>query len=142
MTTWRDLSDQLTETQVGYLEWLERDPPGGLLAKPEQHLMLARGWASENLEQSLYADVPPPEGAAEVGEWRMSKADVRCRDYTVAGTIADVGVTLEIRGSQYTDGHVEGRLAVTGDGLGQLTPAGARELAEALLAAAERLRGR
>ena len=58
MTTWRDIADQLTPVQIGYLEGLETDPPAGLLAKPEQHLMLARGWACRNLEELLRADEP------------------------------------------------------------------------------------
>ena len=67
MTTWRDIADQLTPTQIGYLEGLEQDPPAGLLAKPAQHLTLARGWAIQNLEQCLHAEVAPPADAVEVG---------------------------------------------------------------------------
>ena len=79
MTTWHDIADQLTPEQIDLLQWLEGDPLNGLLAKPEQHLMFARGWASENLEQSLHADVAPPAAAVELGEWRKSKDGDRSR---------------------------------------------------------------
>lgn len=143
MTTWRDIADQLTPSQVESLEWLEGDPlGGGLLTKPKQHLDFARAWASENLEQSLHADVPPPAHAVEVGEWRKSKEGVRCRDYrSVESPIAGLDVTLEIRGSQYTDGRVDGSLGVTGEALTDLDAAAARQLAAELLAAADRLGG-
>ena len=142
MTTWRDIADQLTPSQIESLEWLEGDPLNGLLAKPEQHLDFARAWASDNLEQSLYADVPPPAHAVEVGPWRETTAGIRCRSYTSAETgIAGLDITLEINGSQYTDGRVDCLFALTGDGLGELDPTTVRELAAALLAAADRLGG-
>lgn len=142
MTTWRDLADQLTPAQIDNLEWLETDSPPGLLDKPEQHLMLARGWAADNLEQAWYADVVPPAGAVEVGPWNVSKG-VRRRDFRVAETgIAGLDITVETRGVQNTDGSVDGHLALTGEGLGALDPAAARQLAAALLAAAEGLEGR
>lgn len=143
MTTWRDIADQLTPSQVESLEWLEGDPlGGGRLAKPEQHLDFARAWASENLEQSLHADVPPPAHAVEVEPWRKTAAGVRCRSYKSAETgIAGLGITIEIRGSQYTDGRVDGSLGVSGEGLADLDAAAARQLAAALLTAADRLEG-
>ena len=95
MTTWRDIADQLTPTQIGYLEDLERDPlPGGLLAGAQRHLSMARGWARENLEQCLH-------------------------------------------GVQYTDGRLETRLALSGEGLKDLRAGTAREVAAALLEAVE-----
>ncbi len=143
MTTWRDISDQLTPSQIELLEWLEGDPLNGLLAKPEQHLTFARGWASENLEQNLHADVTPPANAVEVAEWRKSKTGVRCRSYRSAVTgIAGLDITLEFHGTQYTDGHIECRMGLSGDSLADLGPSDARELADALLAAAEESEGR
>lgn len=142
-TTWRDIADQLTPAEVALLEWLERHGPAGLLAEPEQHLMLARGWASENLEQLLLADVAPPPEAVEVAPWRRNAAGERRRDYTAAETgVAGRDITLEVRGSQHTDGRVDGRIGLTGDGLGDLDPTAARQLAAALLAAADRIEGR
>jgi hypothetical protein len=113
MTTWRDIADQLTPSQVESLEWLEGDPLGGLLNKPEQHLMFARGWASDNLEQSLHADVPSPAHAVEVGPWVKTKTGVRCRSYKSAET----GIA----------------------GLADLHPTTVRQLADALVEAVDRL---
>ena len=137
-TTWRDIADQLTPSQIDLLEWLEGNPLGGLLAKPEQHLMFARGWASENLEQSLFADVVAPADAVEVGEWRKSKTGVRCRTYrSTVGGIAGLDITLEMRGTQYTDGQIDCRMGLVGAGLADLDPAAVRELAAALLKAVD-----
>lgn len=135
MTTWRDIADQLTAAQVNNLEWLEQNPLGGILAKPEQHLMLARGWASYNLEQSLHADVAAPSDAVSVGPWIKSSSGEHRRSYEASVIrIAGLDITLELRGSQYTDGRVEYRLGLAGDGLRDLDEAGARDLAAALLA--------
>lgn len=143
MTTWRDIADQLTEFQISYLERLEQDPlPRGLLAGPEQHLMLARGWAGENLEQSLHADVPPPEGAVEFGPWRKSPLGVRRREYSGAAHVADPDITLEIRGLQNADGSLECRFGLTGDGLGELDLDAVRQLAAALVYVVEGFEGR
>ena len=143
MTTWRDIADQLSPTQVGHLEWLEQDPLNGLLAKPAQHLVLARGWASENLEQSLHADVAPPADAVDVGPWLKSSAGVRTRSYrSVMTGLAGLDITLELRGSQHTDGRIQCRLGLAGSDLNNLSPAAARELAAALAAAADRAGGR
>lgn len=140
MTTWRDIADQLTADQIVDLEWLEQDPLGGILAKPEQHLMLARGWATYNLEQSLNGDVAPPADAVKIGPWLNSQGGPCRRSYEAAMTkIAGLDITLKLHGSQYTDGRVEYRLGVTGDRLRDLDPAGARELAAALLAAVDGL---
>ena len=141
MTTWHDIADQLTPSQIELLEWLEGDPLNGLLARPEQHLMFARGWASENLEQSLHADVEPPAAAVELGEWRKLKDGERSRSYRSVIGIGDLDIALEFRGSQYTDGRVECSMALTGDGLAKLNPTAARDVAAALLAAADHIDG-
>lgn len=138
MTTWHDIADQLTPIQVDHLKWLEGDPMGGILARPEQHLMLARGWASYNIAQSFHADVPPPAGAVEVGPWIKQDDRERCRSFRAVSGIGGLDVAVEISGSQYTDGRVDGRASVTGD-LTKLDPAGARAVAAALIAAADRL---
>ena len=137
LTQWRDIADQLTPTQIGYLEGLEQDSSAGLLATPPQHLALARGWASEILEQYLQVDLAPPTGATEVGPSRKSRAGVRCRSYgSLVTGFAGFDITLRVRGVQYTDGRAEYQLALTGDGLLDLSPDIARDVATALLAAA------
>lgn len=142
MTTWRDIADQLTPAQIELLEWLEDDPLNGLLSRPDQHLTFARGWASENLEQNLHADVAPPPDAVEVEPWRKSKTGVRCRSFrSAASGIAGLDITLEIRGTQYTDGQIDCRMGLAGDGLADLDCSAVRELAAALLTAADTAEG-
>jgi hypothetical protein len=138
MTTWHDITDQLTPAQVGLLEWLQEDPLGGLLGRPEEHLLIARGWARYNLEQSSHADVAAPAGAIEVGPWRKSKSGDRSRSFRSVTGIDGLDVAVEISGSQYTDGRTEGHVSLTGN-LTNLDPAGARAVAAALLAAADRI---
>ena len=128
---------------MGYLQEIEHDPPAGLLAKPDQHLAIARGWACENLEQSLHADVPPPAAAVDIGPWRKSATAVHRRRYSLSmANIAGRDITRELRGSQYPDGRAESLISLTGGGLDDLDAATARELAAALLAAVDRLDGR
>lgn len=141
MTTWHDIADQLTPTQVEQLEWLEGDPLGGLLARPEQHLMLARGWAGYNLEQVLHADVPPPADAVQTGPWQRMPGGSRCRTFRSVIGIGGLDVEVEISGSQFTDGRIDGRVSLSGD-VSHLDAAGARDVAAALTAATERLEER
>lgn len=138
MTTWQDIADQLTPSQVEQLEWLEGDPLGGLLAHPEQHLLLARGWASYNLAQSFHADVAPPADAVEVGPWLRLPGGARSRSFRSVTAIDGLDIAVEINGSQHTDGRIEGLVSLTGD-VTKLDPAGARHVAAALLAAADRV---
>lgn len=141
MTTWHDIADQLTPDQVGHLEWLEGNPLGGMLARPEQHLMFARGWASCNLEQSLYADVSPPADAVDLGPWIKQNDGQRCRTFRSVTGVGGLDIAVEISGSQFTDGRIAGRVSLTGE-LTTLDAASAREVAAALLAAADRLEQR
>lgn len=138
MTTWHDIADQLTPSQVEQLEWLEGDPLDGLLASPEQHVMLARGWASYNLEQSFHADVPPPADAVEVGPWLRLPGGARSRSFRSVTAIDGLDIAVEISGSQHTDGRIDARVALAGD-VTKLDAAGARHVAAALLAAADRV---
>ena len=62
----------------------------------------------------------------------------RCRSVEPPVTgIAGLDVALRVRGVQYTDGRAEYRLVLSGDGLKDLDPASAREVGNALMAAAE-----
>ncbi len=138
MTTWHDIADQLTPSQIEQIEWLEGDPMGGLLARPEQHLVLARGWASYNLEQSFHADVPAPVDAVDVGPWLRLPGGARSRSFRSVTGIAGLDIAVEITGSQHTDGRTEGQVSLTGNPT-NLSAAGARDVADALLAAADRI---
>lgn len=138
MTTWQDIADQLTPDQIEHLQWLEGDPLGGILARPEQHLMLARGWASYNIAQSFHADVPPPADAVELGAWIKQGDRERRRSFRCVTGIGGLAIAVEISGSQYTDGRIDGQVSLTGE-VTNLDAAGARAVAAALLAAADRL---
>lgn len=140
MPTWHDIADQLTPTQVGHLEWLEGNPLGGVLARPEQHLMLARGWASYNIAQSFHADVSRPDDAVELGPWIKQKDRERCRSFRSVTGIGGLDIAVEISGSQYTDGSIDGQMSLLGN-LTQLDAAGAQNVAAALLEAADRIEG-
>jgi hypothetical protein len=98
--------------------------------------MIARGWASCNLEQSFHADVPAPAHAVEVGPWLKPKSGERSRSFRSVTGIDGLDVAVETSGAQYTDGRIEGHVSLTGD-LTDLDPAGAREVAAALRAAAD-----
>jgi hypothetical protein len=141
MTTWHDIADQLTPIQVDHLTWLEGDPMGGILVRSEQHLRLARGWASYNLAQSFHADVPPPADAVDVGPWIKRTDGARCRSFRSVTGIGGLDIAVETNGSQHTDGRTEGRVSVTG-ALSNLSAADLRDVAAALLAAADRVEER
>jgi hypothetical protein len=136
MTTWHDITDQLTPAQVDLLEWLQEDPLGGLIGRPEEHLLIARGWAKYNLEQSFHADVAAPAHAVEVGPWLKPKSGERSRSFRSVTGNDGLDVAIETSGSLYTDGRIEGHVSLTGE-LTDLDPAGAREVAAALSAAAD-----
>jgi hypothetical protein len=138
MTTWQDIADQLTPSQAEQLKWLEGDPLGGLLARPDQHLILARGWASYNLEQSFHADVPSPTDAVEVGPWLRLPGGARSRTFRSVTAIDGLDVAVEISGSQHTDGRIDGRASLVGE-LTKIDANSARYVAAALLAAADRV---
>jgi len=138
MTTWHDIADQLTPSQVEQIEWLQGDLLDGALASPEQHLMLARGWASYNLAQSFHADVPPPADAVEVGPWLRLPGGERSRSFRTITGISGLDIAVAISGSQYTDGRIDGRVSLSGN-LTKINAAGARHVAAALLAVADRI---
>lgn len=74
-----------------------------------------------------------------LSEPSKNKTGERCRSYESDETsIASVDITLQIRGTQYADGRVEGRIGLRGDGLGDLHPETVRQPAAALLAAVDR----
>jgi hypothetical protein len=66
----------------------------------------------------------------------MSKSGQRSRSFRSVSGSDGLDVAIETSGSQYTDGRIEGHVSLTGD-LTDLDPAGAREVAAALNAAAD-----
>ncbi len=70
---------------------------------------------------------------------RKSPAGVRFRSVEPPEIgIAGLDIALRVRGVQYTDGRVEYRLVLIGDGRKELDSSSAREVAAALMSAAQR----
>lgn len=61
---------------------------------------------------------------------------MRCRSYeSTTDGVAGLDISLRMHGVQYTDGRAENRLALSGEGLKDLSAGSAREVAAALLEA-------
>jgi hypothetical protein len=132
-TTWRDLTDELTPTQIAELtkwELFEHgDKPGGLLC-------VARGMAAHNLAAAVLSDLPLPAGAVAVNDWEHMRDNTWARHFW--GTTRRAGpASVVIHGEQSADGSCERWLHVRDDDDSELTPAQARELASALSRAAD-----
>ena len=139
---WRDPAHELTPHQITELESCERElkPVPGLL------LEIARTYAAENTLNAFYSDVPAPAGAIRVDDWnetRDGSAAFRYFDgtrYAVQAGLQD-GVNdakVAISGTQHPDGRVERCIRIYADD-SELKGAQAREVARALIAAADEL---
>lgn len=64
---------------------------------------------------------------------------MRCRSYeSTTDGVAGLDISLRVHGVQYTDGRLETRLALSGEGLNDLSPGSAREVAGVPLEVVER----
>ena len=143
--TWRDLTDQLTPSQVEKLAEAEKQSPLPDAEKAEGLRYWAREHAERNLNDQLhFGHLPRPEGATQVygcGE----RTDGRGWSREFTGTVRRVGdVSVYIEGAQYADGTVERRLAIAVDDLpdspgGVLNTDQAHQLAALLSEAADEL---
>ncbi len=101
--------------------------------------MFARDYAEQNRVQAKNAHIPPPIGATDTHIWSDDGEVVSRTFYGRQWRVADSIVLIV--GTQYGDGsvarQVEVHAAESSDG--ELTAAQARELAAALLAAADEL---
>ncbi len=141
-TTWRDLANQLTPTQIGYLDLLERQgPAGGSPVAYRQWLIgEALDYAAANKRAAeLTARTPLPAGATTDGTWsdlRDVEGDcVRSLEWS-RHDAAGIGVAVD--GWQHLDGRVESHVSLY-DAEKELTAESARQLAAALLEAADEL---
>jgi len=143
--TWRDLAEQLTPEQIEKLTVSETQSPLPDAEKADLLLDLAREWGQRNLDDHLmFCQIGRPAGATAVfhcGE----RTDGRgwSREFTGA-TRRVAGVSLTIEGTQFADGGIERQLYVVVDDLpdsvgGALNADGARQLAAALIEAANEL---
>ena len=125
---WRELADQLTADQIADLRDQERNPRnrGGLVWQ-------ARRCAEDNLAELLFAHLPAPAGALNVSALFLE--GMRC--WSGARRDAAGGNWAGIVGAQYADGRVKREIVVHLRNADALTPQQARELAAALIAAAD-----
>jgi len=149
--TWRELADQLTSEQISDLEHLDAlaDIPGsGFTADSPRRI--AEEFAVENAAQVIYADIPAPADAIspptrweewDERTWARGFTSMRRRFEYPAGTPGAQPqlVTVDVSGWQLTDGTCERSIYASGDALESMTPEQAREVAAALLAAADRI---
>ncbi|WP_368834370.1 hypothetical protein [Mycobacterium intracellulare] len=138
-TTWRDISDLLTDRDRAAIDRLERETEGG--APAEFLLNLARCAVDESLTDTAYFDVSAPAGVTWVGEWERNLDDtgwsrgLLWRSYNTSS-----GVSVDIDGRQECDGAVTWHISLWGvEGGGELTSSRAREVAEVLTKAADEL---
>lgn len=130
--TWQELADQLTPEQIAmFSESVNRTA--------DELLDEARDYASQNLLQSALADVAPPAGTIEVSPW-YHDGDIASRTI-YAGRWHVGNITAMITGDQTAGGASTWQIEFREDEgtCGDLTAAQARELAQVLLEAADRL---
>lgn len=151
--TWRDFADQLTAEQIAYIEHWEAHPEvpprhdGAPRTVDEQQsalLFTAREFVWRNNAKERFAHIAPPPGATYVSDW--------------SGDVWDSGepATRLFEGTKRTCGHMEIRIGgwqdsngqtvwdITVDSNekfndGQMSVAVARDVAAALIAAADEL---
>lgn len=141
-TTWRDYTNQLTPQQIRDLETQERR---GADCSPDTYrtwlISEAQDLAAENRRDAeLNARIHPPAGTTP-GGWDSIDATER-RHRSIHWATFEAGRTaIDIDGTQDETGAIDGpHLSVFGlDDCRPLTAAEARELATALVAAADEL---
>jgi hypothetical protein len=129
-TSWRDLADQLTPEQIARMEDLERiyraPQPRYSTVPTSDHeiaallLHLARRHAIDNVTGALYADLPSPPGAVDVGDWISPSDDdddprpVRYFTGNQWATEPDDGqtITVKVSGAQYGDGSMQRQVCI------------------------------
>lgn len=141
--SWRDLADRLTPLQIAQLEQVERQDVFG----PDGLVRIARAEVRSNEAQQRFAHIPAPADAvdapapwAEFGQHAHSRIYTIFRrelDYRTPG-MASAIVSALVLGEQFSDDRpIERGIYVDGDGLEGLTAARAREVAAAIVEAAD-----
>lgn len=148
-TTWRDLADQLSPEQIAKMEASERIwatmPDGPVTAHQQGLVSLARELAGQNAAAVVYAHIPRPAGAEDVGPWEpWDDDDIWSRAWfghrrpvPCASARDDIGVY--VAGIQHGDGRNRQHITLESSRDEELTAAEARELAAVLLETADEL---
>lgn len=141
--TWRDYTDQLTADQIGSLEHAETRLSPPVAGHPQgvaALAALAREMAETNAVDARYAGLALPAGAIANDGWTRHGDDgewVRLIEWAVIPTHTPA-VDICVDGRQATDGTFTRQVAVYAEDV-RLTAAQARDLAAALIAAADEL---
>ena len=136
-TNWRDLATELTAKQIASMEDAEAMMPAGRPDTRQKLLEFARDFAAGNLADAAYAEIPAPPGA-KVGVWEQNTAGGYSRSLEWGDVTTGVaGVDVGIDGRQEGNGDFTRSVTVYVDGSVRLSAVEAREVARALLAAAE-----
>jgi hypothetical protein len=131
-THWRELTNELTASQIDTLERAEK------LGNCTADLLLdvARECVTDNIAETAFADVAAPAGAEKVYRWVDDGDGVYVRFCTLHR--AEVaGGRVEVAAMQQSDGHTENFIVV--HDIEQLDADEARGLAAALMVAADKL---
>jgi hypothetical protein len=132
-TTWRDIADQLRPEQIAQLERDEHgsDASAGAL------LHIAREMAAANMTiDKWYNHIEAPADAVRVGEW-VADQGLRYERVFECATRVVAHVSVIVCGHQLSGGDTVRAVMLLADDAHTLTPAQARELASALVAAAD-----
>lgn len=132
--TWRDLTDRLTAEQIADMQRTEQSLPDD----PNTVTAIAVYMAECNAIDASHAHVAVPAGAVAVDGWTRS---TRTGEWTRpiewhSRSSDDMAVVID--GVQRLDGSYTRQITVYGEN-GELTSVAARDMAEALIAAADAL---
>ncbi len=137
-TNWRDLTPELTAKQITSLEHAEANAPTAGAAEAQESLLgFAHDYAALNRATAALDGLPVPPGAT-ADSWAVRTAGGFCRTLEWGqpfGTIQGVDVLID--GTQYDNGDFARSVTVYSSDQVRLSAVEARELAGALLAAAE-----
>lgn len=146
-TTWRDLADALTPSQVDYLKDWERHPElppraDGTARSDDEHqealLFTAREFVGSNAAGAVFADVPPPPDAGQHYPWQET-SDGGCTRFFVGTSRKLGGAEVLISGIQCSDGSIS--RSITANATEDMDATEARQLARLILEAADELDG-
>ncbi|SOX53697.1 hypothetical protein MAAFP003_2371 [Mycobacterium ahvazicum] len=148
MTTWRDLTDQLTADQIQELEHMESAADyDGTLGPDEEMLSRARRYARDNLIAGMVGDVALPSGATWADVWQEDDPQPHRVIFGASSTISDGKTCVLTDAIQFADGKIDSAgnppsiaisYANTDTGI-RLDSARAREFAAVLSEAADQI---
>ena len=136
-TNWRDLTPELTAKQVASLEHAEAMLPAGAVETQAALVGFARDYLELNAATAGCADIPVPPGAT-ADSWAVKTSGGVSRLLEWGESFGSVeGVEVAIDGTQESNGDYARSVTVYSDDSVRLSAVEARELAAALVAAAD-----